>query len=232
MDSFFSISYQEIQVIWLTVKVALVSTVITLPLAIWVSYSLARKQFKGKALVESIISIPLVAPPVVTGYILLLIFGSNGVIGKYLSDWFGITMAFNFTALVLASTIVSLPLAVRTMKTSFELVDPSFEYASMTLGASKKSTFFRVTLPLALPGVISGIVLSFARCLGEFGATITFAGNIIGKTQTMALMIYSNMQIPGNEWRVTRLVVISILISIIAIVISEMYNNKKKYLIK
>jgi len=102
----------------------------------------------------------------------------------------------------------------------------------MTLGASKRSTFFRVTLPLALPGVISGLVLSFARCLGEFGATITFAGNIIGKTQTISLMIYSNMQIPGNEWRVTRLVVISVLISLIAVVVSEIYNKKKKYLTK
>jgi len=232
MDSFLSISNQELQVIWLTVKVALVSTVVTLPIALFISYALARKEFKGKVFVESLISIPLVAPPVVTGYILLLLFGTNGVIGKYLSDWFGIKMAFNFVALVMASTIVSLPLAIRTMKTSFELVDPNLEYASMTLGASKRSTFFRVTLPLALPGVISGLVLSFARCLGEFGATITFAGNIIGKTQTISLMIYSNMQIPGNEWRVTRLVVISVLISLIAVVVSEIYNKKKKYLKK
>ncbi|MBN1112219.1 MAG: molybdate ABC transporter permease subunit [Bacteroidales bacterium] len=232
MDSFLSISNQELQVIWLTVKVALVSTVVTLPIALFISYALARKEFKGKVFVESLISIPLVAPPVVTGYILLLLFGTNGVIGKYLSDWFGIKMAFNFVALVMASTIVSLPLSIRTMKTSFELVDPNLEYASMTLGASKRSTFFRVTLPLALPGVISGLVLSFARCLGEFGATITFAGNIIGKTQTISLMIYSNMQIPGNEWRVTRLVVISVLISLIAVVVSEIYNKKKKYLAK
>jgi molybdate transport system permease protein len=228
----FSFTAEEFEIIWLTLKVASISTLATLPLSIWLGWILARKNFFGKHLLEGFITVPLVAPPVVTGYILLILLGRNGVLGKWLYNTFGIQLAFNFTALVIASVVVSLPLAVRTIKAAFELIDPVYEKASRTLGASKKSTFFRISLPLAYPGVISGAVLAFARSLGEFGATITLAGNIVGKTQTISLMVYSNMQVPGKEIQVTRLVSVSILLSIVAIVLSEYLKNKKKHLIQ
>lgn len=232
MQNIFSLTAYELQVIWLTLKVAIVSTILTLPFAVWISWMLSRKRIPGKTFIESIITLPLVAPPVVTGFILLILLGRNGLIGRWLYESLGITVSFNFAALVIASVIVSLPLAVRTIKSAFDLIDPVYEQASRTLGASKIATFFRVSLPLALPGIISGMVLAFARCLGEFGATITFAGNIQGKTQTIALMVYSNMQIPGKEMEVTRLVIVSVLISIGAIVLSEYFNKRRRYLIK
>ncbi len=232
MLEWFQFSSEELSVIWLTVKVATVATITTLPLAVWISWSLARKNFPGKHLIESILTLPLVAPPVVTGYLLLIVLGRNGFIGSWLYDTLGIKLAFNFAALVIASVIVSLPLAIRTMKSAFEMVDPAFEQASRTLGASRIATFFRVSLPLALPGIISGMVLSFARSLGEFGATITFAGNILGKTQTIALKVYSNMQVPGQEMQVTRLVIVSLALSIAAILLSEYFNKRKKYLVR
>lgn len=228
----FSFSDKEIEVILLTVKVAFTSTLITLPFAIWISWILARKKFVGKYIIESFLTLPLVAPPIVTGYLLLLLLGRNGIFGAWLYEILGIKMAFNFAALVIASSIISIPLAIRTMKSAFELIDPHYEQAARTLGASKISTFFRVSMPLAMPGIISGLVLSFARSLGEFGATITFAGNIEGKTQTIALMVFSDLQIPGREMEVTRLVIVSILISVAAIIVSEYFNSRKKYLIR
>lgn len=225
-------SSEEITIILLTLKVALTSTLLTLPLAIWLGWILARKNFWGKFLVEGLVNIPLVAPPVVTGYLLLIILGKNGIIGHWLYETMGIKLAFNFAALIIASVVVSLPLAVRSTKSAFELVDPNYEKASSSLGASKISTFFRVYLPLAFPGILSGAVLAFARSLGEFGATISFAGNIFGKTQTIALSVYSNMQIPGKEMQVTRLVVISLIISLVAIIASEYLNKKKKYFVR
>lgn len=218
-------------VIALTVKVALISTIITLPISIWLGWILARKKIPGKIFIEALITLPLVAPPVVTGYLLLLLLGRNGVIGGWLHT-LGIPLTFNFGALVIASIIVSLPLAVRAIRGAFELIDPAYEAASRTLGASKRGTFFRVTLPMAFPGLLSGMILTFARSLGEFGATITLAGNIPGETQTISLMVYSGMQIPGKEGEITTLVVISLLISLGAIVISEMINKKRRYLIK
>ncbi|MCD4833676.1 MAG: molybdate ABC transporter permease subunit [Bacteroidales bacterium] len=225
-------SSEEISVIFLTLKVALTSTLLTLPLAVWLGWILARKNFAGKFLVEGLVNIPLVAPPVVTGYLLLIILGKNGIIGHWLYETIGIKLAFNFAALIIASVVVSLPLAVRNTKSAFELVDPNYEKASSSLGASKTSTFFRVYLPLAFPGILSGAVLAFARSLGEFGATISFAGNILGKTQTIALNVYSNMQIPGKEMQVTRLVIISVIISLLAIIASEYLNKKKKYFVR
>jgi len=172
----------------------------------------------------------LVAPPVVTGFLLLIVLGKNGWIGKELFELFGIRLTFNFAALVIASVVVSLPLAVRSIRSSFELIDPAFENASFTLGASRIATFFRVNLPMALPGILSGAVLCFARSLGEFGATITLAGNIAGQTQTISLMVYSNMQVPGMEGTVARLVIISIGISLAAIAASEIILKRKIYL--
>jgi molybdate transport system permease protein len=150
-------------------------------------------------------------------------------LGGTLFNLLGIRLTFNFAALVIASIVVSMPLAVRAIRSAFELVDPAYEKSSLTLGASGTSTFLRVSLPMALPGILSGIVLSFARSLGEFGATITLAGNIIGQTQTISLMVYSNMQVPGKEVEVTRLVIISIVISFLAIATSEMISKRKKY---
>ncbi|MBI9053146.1 MAG: molybdate ABC transporter permease subunit [Bacteroidales bacterium] len=225
-------SPEEITVIVLTLKVAFLSTLLTLPIAIWLGWILARKNFIGKFLVEGLVNIPLVAPPVVTGYLLLLLLGKNGIVGSWLYESLGIKLAFNFAALIIASVVVSLPLAVRSTKSAFELVDPNYEKASNSLGASKIETFFRVYLPLAFPGILSGAVLAFARSLGEFGATISFAGNIYGKTQTIALNVYSNMQIPGKEMQVTRLVIVSLVISLIAIIASEYLNKKKKYFVR
>ena len=225
-------SSEEISVIILTLKVAITSTLLTLPLAIWLGWILARKNFWGKFLVEGLVNIPLVAPPVVTGYLLLIILGRNGIIGHWFYETLGIKFAFNFAALIIASVVVSFPLAVRSTKSAFELVDPNYEKASESLGASKTGTFFRVYLPLAFPGILSGAVLAFARSLGEFGATISFAGNIFGKTQTIALNVYSNMQIPGKELQVTRLVIISLIISLLAIIASEYLNKKRKYFVR
>ncbi len=221
----------ELNIIFLSLKVAAISTLLTLPLAVFFAWVMARKQFPGKPLLESMIAIPLVAPPVVTGYLLLLILGRNSLLGSLMYNHMGISLSFNFSSLVIAAVVVALPLSVRTIRSAFELINPDYERASRTLGASPLSTFTRISLPLALPGIISGSVLAFARSLGEFGATITFAGNISGETQTIPLKIYSSMQVPGNENEVTRLVIISILISMTAIIIAEYFYKKRKYLI-
>lgn len=226
------INPNEISIILLTLKAATISTLLTIPMAICLGWILARKKFFGKFFIEGLINIPLVAPPVVTGYLLLILLGKNGIIGNWIYESFGIKLAFNFIAVVIASMVVSLPLAVRSIKSAFELIDPNYEKASSSLGASKISTFFRIYLPMAFPGILSGAVLAFARSLGEFGATISFAGNIAGKTQTIALSVYSYMQMPGKELTVTRLVVISLIISLVAIIASEYLNKKKNYLIK
>ncbi len=220
----------EIKVIWLTLKVAIVSTLAVQPIALWLGWILARKKMAGKSFIEALITLPLVAPPVVTGYVLLLLLGKNGHLGGWLYELFGIRLTFNFIALVIASVVISLPLAVRSIRSSFELIDPAYEKASLTLGVSQRATFFRVSLPMAFPGILSGMILSFARSLGEFGATITLAGNIPGRTQTISLLVYSSMQIPGKEAQVARMVIISIVISFAAIVISEVINKRKTYL--
>jgi len=232
LKDFLTLSTYEANIIFLTIKVAILSTIIIFPISVYLGWILARKNFVGKHLIETIITIPLVAPPVVTGYLLIIFLGKNGILGKYINQLFNINLAFNFSALVIASVVVALPLAVRSVRTAFELVNPIYEQTAETLGASKISTFFRISLPLAYQGVISGMVLSFARSLGEFGASITFAGNIEGKTQTLALMIYSNMQIPEHDFQVTRLVIISLIISFLAIFVAEYFNTRKKYLSK
>ena len=222
-------TFEELNIIWLTIRVAAVSTVITVPLAVAAGYFFARKKFPFRPFFESLLSVTMVAPPVVTGYLLLLVFGREGFIGSALYRWFGLEFVFNFNALVIASVFITFPLAVRSIRSSFELVDPQYELVSSTLGAGGLSTFFRISLPLALPGIISGAVIAFARSIGEFGATITLAGNISGKTQTLALMVFTNMQIPGKEAQVFRMVMISLLISFAAIIISEYSIRKNKY---
>jgi molybdate transport system permease protein len=178
---FLKFSPEEFTAIWISIKVAILCTIISFPIALFLGWWLARKVFFGKAMVESIVQLPMVLPPVTTGYLLLVVFGSNGFIGKYLTQWFGVHLAFSFVGVVIASTIVSLPLMIRSIRTSIEMVDPALENTARSLGANRVETFFKVTVPLALPGILSGSVLCFARSLGEFGATITFAGNIPGK---------------------------------------------------
>ncbi len=212
--------------IGLSFKVALWCAVLVLPIAVLMGWWLARKTFRGKSLIEGFINLPLVLPPVATGFILLLLLGTKGLIGHWLNELLGIRIAFTYYAAVIASMIVSFPLAVRAIRLSIEMVDPGFEEAAKTLGASTFQSFVRVTLPLALPGIISGFVLSFARSLGEFGATIIFAGNISGETQTIPLALFNQIQMPGMESSAFRLLLVAVLFSFLAMAFSE-YLVKK-----
>lgn len=226
METFLGFSEVEMSAITLSFKVALWCAVLVLPIAILVGWWLARKSFRGKSLIEGIINLPLVLPPVATGFILLLLLGTRGVIGQYLNEWFGIRIAFTYYAAVIASMIVSFPLAVRAIRLSIEMVDSGFEEAAKTLGANTFQAFIRVTLPLALPGIISGFVLSFARSLGEFGATIIFAGNISGETQTIPLALFNQIQVPGMESSAFRLLLVAIVFSFLAMSVSEFLVKK------
>lgn len=218
----------EYQAIWLSIKVAVLTSMVALPLAIILGYFLARKDFKGKLLVETVINLPMVMPPVTTGYLLLLILGTKGLLGAWLFTFFDIRLAFTFPAAVIAATVVSFPLIIRSVKVAMEMVDPGLEQASKSLGASPLMTFFLITLPLSWPGILGGFVLAFARSLGEFGATMIFAGNIEGETRTLPLAIYAKMQVPGQEQETYLLVAVSILISFLAIILSEFFYKKKK----
>ncbi len=228
MSRLIQFSEAELVAIILSVKVAVCCSVLSLPFALILGYKMARYSFYGKSLAESILNLPLVMPPVTTGYLLLLILGSHGLIGKWLNTMFGINLVFTFPAAVIASVIVSFPLITRSIRTAMEMVDTGMEDASRTLGADKIKTFWRVSVPLALPGIVSGVILAFARSLGEFGATVTFAGNIEGVTQTLPLAIYTNMQVPGREGATLRLVMISVLISFAAMIISEMVTKRMR----
>ena len=212
--------------IWLSLKVASWTALITLPPAILTGWFLARVPFRGKVLVESLVHSPLVIPPVVTGYLLLVLFGRNGWIGYWLNAWFGIRFVFNWHGAVLASAVVAFPLAVRSIRLAVAMVDRRLEEAASTLGFSPARVLFRITLPLAWPGILSGLLLAFARSLGEFGATITFAGNIEGVTQTLPLAIYSAMQVPGKETQVFRLVMGSLVLCAASLIISELFIRR------
>lgn len=222
----FEFTYEELQAIGLSIKVALICALISLPFAIGVGWLLARKNFAGKWLLDGFVQLPLVLPPVTIGYLLLLTFGAKGFIGAFLLDQLGIRISFTFWAAVLASMVVSFPLAVRAIKVAIEMVSTDLESAARTLGSGPWKTFFTITIPLALPGILSGFILSFARCLGEFGATITFAGNIVGQTQTLPLAIYAAMEQPGGELVAFRLASISILLSFTAMIGSEFLNRR------
>lgn len=226
MIELFRYTASEWSAIQLSLSVAVICSLVTLPLAVAVGWFLARKKFWGKSLVEGFLHLPLVLPPITTGYLLLLLFGNRGFIGSFFYEQFGIQLAFSFYAAVIAAIVVSFPLVTRSVRLSIELVDQNLEEAARTLGASNMRVFFTITLPLALPGVISGFVLSFARSLGEFGATISFAGNIEGKTQTLPLAIFSEMQVPGQETSTMRLVFVSVLLSLVAMILAE-YLNKR-----
>lgn len=222
----FSFTSEELQAIGLSIKVATICAFLSLPIALGTGWLLARKNFYGKWLVDGLVHLPLVLPPVTIGYILLIFLGVKGVFGKFLLEYFGLRISFTFWAAVIASIVVSFPLVVRAIKIAIEMVDTELESAARTLGAGPWKAFFTITVPLALPGILSGFILSFARCLGEFGATITFAGNIVGETQTLPLAIYSAMEVPGGEMIALRLATVSILLSFVAMVGSEFLNKK------
>ena len=222
----FTYSAAEWDAIRLSLKVALLCTLLILPIAIGIGWVLARKNFIGKPIFEGFLHLPLVLPPVTVGYLLLVILGRNGWIGQFFYEHWGIQIAFSFPAAVIAAIVVSFPLVTRSIRLSIELVDKNYEDAARTLGASNLRVFFSVTLPLALPGVLSGAILAFARSLGEFGATISFAGNIAGKTQTLPLAIFSSMQVPGQETSTMRLVVVSVILSLLAMIGAEYLNRR------
>jgi len=212
----------EWSAIALSLKVAGGAAAAVLPAAVLLGWLLARCEFRGKILVESLIHAPLVMPPVVTGYLLMMTFGARGWIGKHL----GLQLAFSWEGAVLASAIVALPLAVRSVRLAISMVDRRLEETALTLGRSPLWIFLRVTLPLAGPGILGGILLAFSRSLGEFGATITFAGNIEGVTQTLPLAIYSALQTPGGETQAMRFTLFSLLLCILSLVVSEYLTRK------
>ncbi len=207
-------------------KVAIVATLAALPVAIGFAYLLARTRFPGKTLLDAVLHLPLVLPPVVTGYVLLLLFGRKGPAGAWLYEHLGIVFSFRWTGAALAAAIMGFPLMLRAIRLSFESIDRRLEDAAGSLGASGLWTFALVTLPLALPGVLAGAVLGFAKALGEFGATITFVSNIPGETQTIASAIYTYTQVPGGDAGAMRLMGVSIVIALGAVVLAEVMNQR------
>lgn len=207
--------------ILLSLKVALWSVAASLPFGIAIAYLLARFDFAGKTLFDALVHLPLVLPPVVIGFVLLLLFGRNGPLGAALERWFGIVVAFRWTGAALAAAIMGFPLMVRSIRLSLAAVDRRLETAARTLGASRVRVLLTITLPLAMPGIITGALLSFARGLGEFGATITFVSNIPGETETLPLAIYGATQVPGGDWQALRLSLVAAALSVAALAISE-----------
>lgn len=217
-----AVSAEEWSVILLSMKVSLAAMGAMLPVAFALAWLLARTHFPGKLLLDALVHLPLVIPPVVTGWLLLILFGSQGPIGYYLESWFGITLLFRWTGAALAAAIMAMPLMVRAMRLSIEAIDRRLETAAQSLGASRSRVFFSISLPLSLPGVLAGLVLGFARSIGEFGATITFVSDIPGETRTLPIAIYSALQVPGAEMMVGRLALISVSLSLIALMLSEL----------
>ena len=222
----FDLTPDEWIAIRLSLRIALVATAVALPFGIAVAWLLARKDFWGKSLLDGIVHLPLVLPPVVTGYLLLISFGRRGPIGAFLADHFGIVFSFRWTGAALACGVMAFPLLVRAIRLSFEAIDRRLEHAAATLGASPFRTFMTVTLPLSLPGIIAGMVLCFAKALGEFGATITFVSNIPGETQTLSAAIYTLTQVPGGDAAALRLVIVAIAIALAALVASEWFARR------
>lgn len=218
----------EWQVLLLSLKIAGVAILLSLPVSIFVAWILARCQFWGKALFDGIVHLPLVLPPVALGYLLLVTMGRRGIVGQWLYQYLGINFSFNWKGAALASAVVAFPLVVRSIRLAIESIDLRLEHVARTLGASKYRVFVTITLPLAFPGILMGIVLGFARSLGEFGATITFVSNTEGETRTIPLAMYSLLQVPNGEQGAMRLCIISIVLSLIALIISEWLNRWHK----
>ena len=215
-------SPDEITAIHLSLKVAFWAMAASLPVGILVAVVLARTEFWGKSLLNGLVHLPLILPPVVTGYVLLILFGRRAPIGSFLEQAFGIVFAFRWTGAALASAVMGFPLMVRAIRLSIEMVDRRLEDAAGTLGASLPWVFLTVTLPLILPGVLAGMILSFAKALGEFGATITFVSNIPGETQTLPTAIYTLTQVPGGDVGALRLTLVAVAISLVALLASEL----------
>lgn len=220
------LSPEEWTAVQLSLKVSSVATLVSLPLGILVAFALARGRFWGRTLFDGLVHLPLVVPPVVTGYALLVLFGRRGPIGEVLHDWFGIVLSFRWTGAALACAVMGFPLMVRAIRLAMEAIDPRLEEAARTLGASPAWVFLTVTVPLALPGIIAGAVLCFAKALGEFGATITFVSNIPGETQTIPSAIYTYTQTPGGDAGALRLSLIAVLLSMAALVASELLARR------
>ena len=215
----------ETEALRLSLRVSLCATLVSLPFGVFVAYALARWRFPGRQILNGLVHLPLILPPVVTGYLLLMTFGVQGPLGKALAE-LGIVVAFRWTGAALAAGIMAFPLMVRAIRLSIEAVDPRLEQAGATLGASRPMVFATVTLPMIVPGIIAGAILAFAKAMGEFGATITFVSNIPGQTQTLPSAVYSFLQVPGGEAAATRLVIISIIVAMSALLLSEWVGRR------
>ncbi len=222
----FTLSPAEADALLLSLRISLVATFVSLPLGLFVAWVLARRNFLGKSILDAIIHLPLVVPPVVVGYLLLVLLGRNGPVGGFLYDVFGITIAFTWQGAAVAAAVMAFPLMVRAIRLSIEAADQRLETAARTLGAGPLRVFATVTLPQILPGILVGVVLAFARALGEFGATITFVSNIPGETRTLPLAIFGQLQVPGTDEAVIRLVVISIAVALAALIASEFLSRR------
>jgi len=216
-----ALSPEEWTAVRLSLKVATVATLVGLPFGIGVALALARGRFWGQSLLNGLVLLPLILPPVVTGYILLIVFGQRGPVGSWLADYFGIVFSFRWTGAALACGIMGFPLMVRAIRLAIESVDARLEEAAGTLGANRAWVFATVTLPLIIPGILTGMILCFAKAMGEFGATITFVSNIPGETQTLPSAIYTFTQVPGGDQNALRLTLVSVAISMLALLASE-----------
>lgn len=217
---------EEWQAVALSLRVAVWATLLSLPFGLFVAYALARWRFPGRQVLNGVVHLPLILPPVVTGYLLLLTFGRQGWLGGFLDESFGIVLAFRWTGAALAAAVMAFPLMVRAMRLAIEAVDPRLEEAAATLGAPRVMVFATVTLPLILPGILAGAILAFAKAMGEFGATITFVSNIPGQTQTLPSAIYSFLQVPGGEVQAMRLVLVSVAVAMAALGLSEWLSRR------
>lgn len=224
----FFFSQPELNAIYLSLKVATIAILFALPVAIFIAWILSRKQFWGKQLLNGIVHLPLVLPPVVIGYLLLIMMAKRGAIGQYLWEWFGFSFSFSWRGAVLASAVMAFPLMVRSIKQAFDAIDPKLEQAARTLGASPLKVFFTLNLPLSFSGIIAGAVLGFARSLGEFGATITFVSNIPNQTQTIPAALFTFIETPDGELAAARLCAVAIVISLIALSASEWLAERQK----
>ncbi len=226
MTSFFTLTADEWEIIALSLKVSGVAVLACLPVAFVLAWLLARGRFPGRIVLDALVHLPLVLPPVVTGWLLLLAFGSNGPAGRWFAHVLGITFMFRWTGAALAAAVMALPLMVRAMRLSIEAVDRRLEQAATTFGASPARVFATITVPLAFPGILAGVVLGFARSLGEFGATITFVSDIPGETRTLPIAIYGALQLPDNEAAVTRLALMAVALSLAALITSELLARR------
>jgi molybdate transport system permease protein len=217
---------EEIEAVLLSLRVAAIGTAASLPFGVLAAYALARWRFPGRMLADGVVHLPLVLPPVVTGYLLLILFGRRGPVGAFLEANFGIVFSFRWTGAALAAAVMGFPLMVRAIRLSFESADRRLEDAASSLGANKMFVFATVSLPLALPGILAGVVLAFAKALGEFGATITFVSNIPGETRTLPVAIYTFTQVPGGDAGAMRLALVAIALSLGALLVSELLSRR------